>query len=99
MIRFLITYDLPRDPAAFDPHYRDVHQPLTALRPGIHNYPGPSATLGPGHHQVAEMTWADWDAAKRAFTSPQGQAATADMANLDAPTPSRLSAASNAPSS
>ncbi len=39
MIRFLITYDTPRDPAAFDPHYRDVHQPLTTLPPGIHNHP------------------------------------------------------------
>lgn len=88
MIRFLITYDTPRDPAAFDRHYREVHQPLTARLPGVLGYtvhPTPRQVRGNMHHQVVEVTWPDWDTVESAFASPEGRAAVADMANLDAP--------------
>jgi len=101
MIRFLITYDTPRDPAAFDRHYQEVHQPLTARLPGIRSYTvnrAPRAVRGSAYHQVVEVTWSDWDAVERAFASPQGQAAAADMANLDAPTRSCLYEVSESPS-
>lgn len=93
MIRFLITYDTPRDPEAFDRHYRDVHQPLTALLPGLLAYtvhPAPRVVRGAAYHQVVELTWPDWGAVERAFASPEGRAAAADMASLDAPTRSCL---------
>jgi uncharacterized protein (TIGR02118 family) len=93
VIRFLITYDIPRNAAAFDCHYCEVHQPLTARLPGILSYTvnrTPRAVRGPAYHQVVEVTWPDWDAVERAFASPEGQAAAADMANLDAPTRSCL---------
>ncbi len=93
MIRFLITYDPPHDPPAFDRHYREVHQPLTARLPGILSYTvhrAPRSVRGAAYHQVVEVTWPDWDAVERAFASPQGRAAAADMANLHAPTRSRL---------
>jgi uncharacterized protein (TIGR02118 family) len=38
MIRFLITYDTPVDPTAFDRHYQDVHVPLTQQLPGLIDY-------------------------------------------------------------
>ena len=93
MIRFLITYDIPHDPAAFDRHYREVHQPLTALLPGILSYTvnrTPRAVRGSAYHQVVEVTWPDWDAVERAFASPEGQAAAADM-----PTSTRRPAAAS----
>lgn len=101
MIRFLITYDAPPDPAAFERHYREVHQPLTAHRPGILEYTvhrSPRTIRGPAYHQVVELTWPDWDAVERAFASPQGRAAAADMANLHAPTRSCLYQVPEAPS-
>jgi len=55
VIRFLITYDIPRNAAAFDRHYREVHQPLTARLPGILSYTvnrTPRAVRGPAYHQV-----------------------------------------------
>jgi uncharacterized protein (TIGR02118 family) len=30
VIRFLITYDTPADPEAFDRHYQEVHMPFGA---------------------------------------------------------------------
>ncbi len=100
MIRFLITYDPPRDPSAFDRHYREVHQPLTARLPGILSYTvhrAPRPVRGPVYHQVVEVTWSDWDTVERAFASPEGRAAAADMANLDAPTHSCLYQVPEAP--
>ena len=101
MIRFLITYDTPGDPAAFDHHYLAVHQPLTARLPGLLGYtvnPAPRPVRGSAYHQVVELTWPDWDAVERAFASPEGRAAAADMANLDAPTRSCLYEVPDVPS-
>jgi uncharacterized protein (TIGR02118 family) len=93
MIRFLITYDMPADPAAFDRHYQEVHLPLARQLPGLIDYVvarAPQPVRGAAYYQVAELSWPDWDTARAAFSSPQGQATAADMANLDAPTRSCL---------
>lgn len=93
MIRFLVTYDQPADPAAFDRHYRTVHEPLTRRLPGllaytVHRQPRP--VRGAAYYQVVELTWPDWHSCEAAFASPEGKATAADMANLDAPTRSCL---------
>jgi uncharacterized protein (TIGR02118 family) len=88
VIRFLITYDTPNDPESFDKHYREIHSPLTRALPGISSYTihkHPQAVRGKPYHQIVEITWPDWDAARGAFASPEGLAAAEDMANLDAP--------------
>lgn len=38
MMRFLVVYETPRDPAAFDLHYREVHIPLAKKLPGLRRY-------------------------------------------------------------
>ena len=38
MVRFLVLYNTPQDPAAFERHYRDVHIPLTKKLPGLRRY-------------------------------------------------------------
>jgi uncharacterized protein (TIGR02118 family) len=38
MVRFLVLYDQPRDPGAFERHYRDVHIPLAKKLPGLRRY-------------------------------------------------------------
>ena len=38
MVRFLVLYDTPADPEAFDRHYRDVHIPLAKQLPGLRRY-------------------------------------------------------------
>jgi uncharacterized protein (TIGR02118 family) len=93
VIRFLITYDTPTNPEAFDRHYRQVHMPLTRQLPDLLDYTvvkNPQTVRGAAYYQVAELTWPDWQAARAAFASPQGKATAADMANLDAPTRSCL---------
>jgi uncharacterized protein (TIGR02118 family) len=34
IVRFLVLYEKPENPDAFDRHYRDVHIPLTKGLPG-----------------------------------------------------------------
>lgn len=88
MIRFLVVYQAPDDPAAFEAHYRDVHVPLTLKLPGLLSYTlsrGHRAVRGQPPYLVAELTWPDWTAFEAAFASPEGRAAAADMANLTAP--------------
>jgi uncharacterized protein (TIGR02118 family) len=38
MVRFLVLYDQPEDPEAFDRHYREVHIPLAKKLPGLRRY-------------------------------------------------------------
>ena len=71
MIRFLITYDTPADPEAFDRHYQEVHMPLARQLPGLLDYTvvrAPRTVRGDAYYQVAELTWPDWDSKRLAQT-------------------------------
>ena len=83
MVRFLVLYDPPADPEAFDRHYREIHIPLAKKLPGLRRYTvsrNVSGIRGGGPcYMVAELDWDDMDALKRAFQSPAGQATAADV--------------------
>ncbi len=84
MARLLVMYKTPKDPAAFNRHYFDKHVPLANTIPGLRKYEvsnGPIATpAGPsGIHLVAILHFDDMAAIQRAFASPEGQAAAADV--------------------
>ena len=85
VVRFLVVYDEPTDPEAFDRHYREVHVPLTRRLPGLRRFSisGEAAAVrGEPAHLVAELEWDDLDALRAAFASPEGRATAADVANL-----------------
>jgi len=84
MVRFLVLYDTPADPEAFERHYRDIHIPLVKQLPGLRRY-----TISRNHrgvrgdassyYMIAELDWDDMDALGAAFASEIGQAAAADV--------------------
>jgi uncharacterized protein (TIGR02118 family) len=86
MVRLLVLYEKPGDQSAFDLHYRDVHIPLVKALPGLRQYTisrnAVAAGGGEAFYLVAELDWDDMDALGAAFASPEGQAATADLALL-----------------
>jgi uncharacterized protein (TIGR02118 family) len=86
MVRFLVLYDRPHDPEAFDRHYRDVHIPLARKIPGLRRYTVSrdvtSVRGGEPYYLVAELDWDDMPALQSAFQSPEGRATAADVANL-----------------
>ena len=84
--RFLVLYDTPPDPAAFDRHYREVHLPLARKLPGLRRYTlGREATAvrgGEPPHLVAELEWNTVEELRVAFASPEGRACAEDSERL-----------------
>src|SRR5512133_3577893 len=85
MVRFLVLYDQPEDPEAFDRHYREVHIPLARKLPGLRRYTisrNARSVRGAESYLVAELDWDDIEALQRDFQSPEGQATAADVEQL-----------------
>lgn len=83
MVRFLVLYDIPADPEAFDRHYREIHIPLAKQLPGLRRY-----TISRNHqpvrgdrsyYLVAELDWDDTAAMQQAFASEVGRATAGDV--------------------
>ena len=84
MVRFIVLYDTPADPEAFERHYREIHIPLVKQLPGLRRY-----TISRNHrgvrgdassyYMIAELDWDDMDALGAAFASEIGQATAADV--------------------
>ena len=87
MIKLIVMYGPPKNPEAFDRHYREVHAVLAAKIPGVRRYewgrtlPGPDGTT-PDRYLIAELWYDDADAMASAMASPEGQEAGADLANF-----------------
>ncbi|MFK0112108.1 EthD family reductase [Streptomyces sp. NPDC091217] len=91
--RFIVLYETPADPAAFDRHYRDVHLPLVRRLPGLRCYTlGRDAVAvrgGEPYYLVAELEWDTMEELRAAFASSAGRATAADSARLQELTPVR----------
>jgi uncharacterized protein (TIGR02118 family) len=85
MARLLAMYRTPKDAAAFNKHYFERHVPIAKKVPGLRQYEvsqGPIATPAGDHsgfHLIATLHFDDLAAVQRAFASPEGEAAAADV--------------------
>ncbi|MGL4291733.1 MAG: EthD family reductase [Phreatobacter sp.] len=84
MARLVVMYKTPKDPAAFDRYYFESHVPIAKKIPGLGKYEvsqGPVATPAgaSGLHLIATLHFQDIGAIQKAFASPEGQAAAADV--------------------
>jgi uncharacterized protein (TIGR02118 family) len=87
MARLIVLYKTPQDAAAFDKYYFETHVPLAKKIPGLRRYEvskGPVKTPAgaSGLHLVATLHFDDMASIEGALTSPDGQAAAADLANF-----------------
>jgi uncharacterized protein (TIGR02118 family) len=87
MVQLIVLYKTPRDTAAFDKHYFEVHIPLAKKIPGLKKYEvsrGPVINpMGRSEiHLVAVLEFDDMETLQKAFASPEGQAAAADAQSL-----------------
>jgi uncharacterized protein (TIGR02118 family) len=87
MARLVVMYKTPKDKAAFDKHYFEKHVPIAKKIPGLRKYEvnkGPIMTpQGPAPlHLIAILHFDDLGAIQKAFASPEGQAAGADVATF-----------------
>ncbi len=87
MAKLFAIYQQPKDPAAFDAYYFGTHVPLAKTIPGLKSY---EVTRGDvmgmagkhGVYLVAILEFESMAAIGAAMSSPQGQAAAADLANF-----------------
>jgi uncharacterized protein (TIGR02118 family) len=80
----VVMYKTPKDAAAFDQHYYATHVPIAQRIPGVRKYEVSEGAVGSpggasGVHLVAILHFDDMAAVGRAFSSPEGQAAVADV--------------------
>ena len=83
MARMVVIYRTPKNIEAFDRHYFEVHVPLAKKLPGLRKYEisqGPVAVLAGSSdvYLIGTLHFDDLAAMKKAFASPEGQAAAAD---------------------
>ncbi|MFB8275696.1 EthD family reductase [Nocardia colli] len=79
--RFVVIYDEPSDPEAFERHYNDVHVPLAKQYPGLRRYTrsnNPTAVIGDPCYLVVMLDWDKMAALRSALASDIGRRTAAD---------------------
>jgi uncharacterized protein (TIGR02118 family) len=86
MIRLLVLYGHPTDPAAFDKYYQEAHIPIAKRMKGLRKW-----TVGkvqatpdgspPPYYYVADLYMESREEFETLLASPAGQAAVADVPN------------------
>jgi uncharacterized protein (TIGR02118 family) len=87
MVKLVVAYGPPEDPAAFDEHYASTHDPLARKIPNMRRFEAgkvlgtPDGTPAPFYF-LAELLFDSPDELQAAMGSPEGQAAAADVGNF-----------------
>ncbi len=87
MIKATLLYGHPESPETFEKYYAETHLPLAMKVSGVQKLeltrflsaPDGSA---PAHYRMAELYFSDAAALSQTMTSPEGQAALADLSNF-----------------
>jgi uncharacterized protein (TIGR02118 family) len=87
MVKLVVCYGQPEDPAAFDRYYVDTHVPLVQKIPNLRRFEAgkvlgtPDGSPAPYYH-LAELSFDSAEELQAAMGSAEGQAAGADVANF-----------------
>lgn len=84
MVKLVVCYGAPEDPAAFDQHYAETHVPLVDKIPDVRRFEAgkvlgtPDGAAAP-YYYLAELSFDSVEALQAAMGSAEGQAAGADV--------------------
>ncbi len=84
MVKLVVAYGPPDEPAAFDRHYSEVHVPLAEKVPNLRRFEfgkvlgTPDGSPAP-YYLIAELWFDTAEDLQASFQSPEGQAAGADV--------------------
>jgi uncharacterized protein (TIGR02118 family) len=86
MIRLLVLYGHPKDPAAFDRYYDSIHVPLAKRMQGLRKWTIGKVTGTPDgspspYYYIADLYADSREEIDAILASPEGQAAVADVPN------------------
>jgi uncharacterized protein (TIGR02118 family) len=83
MVRMIVGYHRPEDPAAFDRHYDEVHVPLAWTLPGLREYRVSRGDIGSPTGEppylLASLAWDSAADMEAALSSPEGALVSADV--------------------
>ncbi len=86
MVRLLVLYGHPKNPAAFDKYYKEVHIPLAKKMKGLKKWTigkvigTPDGKPSPFYY-AADLYAESREAMEKILLSPEGKAAVADVPN------------------
>ncbi len=87
MVKLVVAYGQPQDPAAFARHYSETHAPLAQKIPNLKRFEA-GKVLGtpdgsePPFYFLAELWFDSPEELQAALGSPEGQAAAGDVASF-----------------
>ena len=86
MVRLLVLYGHPTDPAAFDKYYEDRHIPIAKKMKGLKKWTVGKVQVKPGeepppYYYIPDLFKENRDEFERLLVTPEGQAAVADVPN------------------
>lgn len=87
MVKLVVAYGTPDDPAAFDDYYAKTHVPLVEKIPDMRRFEAgkvlgtPDGSAAP-YYFIAELWFDSTEALQAAMGSAEGQAAGADVPNF-----------------
>ena len=87
MVKLIVAYGHPEDPAAFDEHYDGTHRGLAEKIPGLQRFEagkvlGTADGSAAPYYLIAELSFDDAEALQAGLGTPEGQAAAGDVANF-----------------
>lgn len=81
-----VAYAHPNDPAAFDAYYASTHSPLARSISGVREFTARRCVsldgTAPPYYLIAQLGFDSLEDLQAGLTSPEGQAAAADLANF-----------------
>jgi uncharacterized protein (TIGR02118 family) len=84
MVKLIVLYGPPEDPAAFEAYYLNTHVPLAAKIPRVQGFeasrvvPTPDGNAPP-YYRIAQVSFASMEDLQAAIASEEGRATTADI--------------------
>ena len=86
MVRLLVLYGQPKDPAAFDKYYQEVHIPIARQMKGLKRWTvgkvtGTADGQRSPYYYLADLYMESREDFDTLLSSPEGQSAVADVPN------------------
>jgi uncharacterized protein (TIGR02118 family) len=87
MVKLVVAYGQPEDPAAFDRHYADTHAPLAQKIPNVRRFEagkvlGTADGSASPYYFMAELWFDSQEDLQSAMGSSEGEAAAADVSTF-----------------
>jgi uncharacterized protein (TIGR02118 family) len=87
MVKVVVLYGPPSDPAAFEDYYANTHLPLAAKMPNVRRFEASRVSGTPdggeaSYYRIAELWFDSQEELQSSTSSAEGQATVADIATF-----------------